>query len=150
MDFATNSTVFPGNSKLPFIEVQRGQSVTLFPVVEASQLIALQSLLTLFEHVQLRAALKCLVQDHGDALASLREGDCRGAFFSSERFLSQKTMWPVTKMFDDAANPSNYVPHSPPNRPRSCSAGGILPWPCAAVATRANAPRAVSGTALDR
>jgi len=87
-----NSTVFPGNSELPFIYVQRGQSITLFPVVEASKLIALQSLLTLLEHVQLRAALKCLVQDQGDAVANLREGERRGPFFSPERFLAPGTM----------------------------------------------------------
>ncbi len=87
-----SSTVFPGNSELPFIYVQRGQSVTLFPVVEASKLIALQSLLTLLEHVQLRAALKCLVQDQGDAVANLREGERRGPFFSPERFLAPGTM----------------------------------------------------------
>jgi hypothetical protein len=41
-------------------------------VVEARQLIALQALLALLEQVQLRATLKCLVQDPGDALANLR------------------------------------------------------------------------------
>ena len=43
----------------------------LFPVIEASELIALQSHLALLEPMRHRAALKRLVQDHGDALANL-------------------------------------------------------------------------------
>jgi hypothetical protein len=44
----------------------------LFPVIEASKLIALQALLALLQPMRHRAALKRLAQDHGDALANLR------------------------------------------------------------------------------
>ena len=69
---STSSTVFPGISELSFISVQWGQSVTLFPVIEARQLIALQALLARLEHMRHRAALKRLAQDHRNALANLR------------------------------------------------------------------------------
>ena len=68
----TSSTVFPGNSEQSFVYIQRGQSVTLFPMIEASKLIPLQSLLSLLEHMRRGAALKRLVQNHRDALANLR------------------------------------------------------------------------------
>jgi hypothetical protein len=44
----------------------------LFPVIEASKLIALQALLALLQHMRHRPALKRLAHDHGDALANLR------------------------------------------------------------------------------
>ena len=44
----------------------------LFPMIEARQLIALQSLLALLQPMRHRAALKCLVQDQRNALAHLR------------------------------------------------------------------------------
>jgi hypothetical protein len=53
----------------------------LFLVIEAGQLIALQSLLSLLEPTRRRAALKRLVQNHGNALANLRSGDRRRPFF---------------------------------------------------------------------
>ena len=43
----------------------------LFPMIEASKLIALQALLTFGQHVRHRAALKRLAHDHRDALAHL-------------------------------------------------------------------------------
>jgi hypothetical protein len=43
----------------------------LFPVIEASKLIALQALLALLQHMRHRPALKRLAQDHGDILANL-------------------------------------------------------------------------------
>ena len=51
-------------------------------------------------------------------------------------------MWPVTKAFDDAANPSNDAPHSPPNPLRSCFSGDILQcdvrlWPPGQIPTGA-------------
>src|SRR5712691_11469110 len=108
------------------IGVQRSQLVALFPVVEASQLIALQALLALLEHMRHRAALKRLVPDHRDALAHLREGHRWGPFFSPDRFPAPGTTWPVRTVFDDGANPSNGAPHNPPTRLRSCCAGGML------------------------
>ena len=69
---SASSTVFPGNSEQSFVSIQRGQSVTLFPMIEASQRIPLQSLLSLLEHMRRGAALKRLVQKHRDALANLR------------------------------------------------------------------------------
>src|SRR5712692_6232644 len=89
--------------------------------------MALQSLLTLLEHVQLRATLQCLVQAHGDALANLRYGDRRGPFFSPERVLAPETMWSLTKASDAAASPSNDAPHSSPIQLRSSFSGDILP-----------------------
>ena len=50
-------------------------------MIEASQLIALQALLTLLQPLRHRPTLKHLVQDQGNALANLREGDRRGPFF---------------------------------------------------------------------
>src|SRR5712692_4180110 len=52
-------------------------------------------------------------------------------------------MWPVTKAFDDVANPSNYAPHSPPNPLRSCFSGDILQcdvrlWPPGQIPTGAS------------
>ena len=44
----------------------------LFPMIEAGKLIASQALLAFGQHMRHRAALKRLVQDHGDALANLR------------------------------------------------------------------------------
>src|SRR6266849_2989358 len=88
--------------------------------------MALQSHLALLEHMRHRAALKRLVQNHGDALANLWEGHRRGPFFSPARFPAPETTWPVSKAFDDAANPSNCAPHSPPNPLRSCFSGDIL------------------------
>jgi hypothetical protein len=88
----------------------------------------------LLEHVQLRATLPCLVQDHGDALAHRREGNRRGPLFSPERFRARATLSPGTKAFDAAAHPSHDAPHRPPNPLRSCCAGDMLPgdvrrWP---------------------
>src|SRR5512145_1506754 len=97
-------------------------------MVETSQLIALQALLAFPPHMRPRPTLKRLVQNHGNALTNLREGDRRGPFFSPARFLAPGTTWPGMTAFDDAATLSNGAPHSRPNRLRSCSAGDILQY----------------------
>src|SRR2546425_4566971 len=106
----------------------------LLPMIETSQLIALQALLALLQPLRHRPTLKRLVQDHGNALTNLWEGDRRGPFFSPDRFPAPGTRWPVTTAFDDAATLSNCAPHSRPTRLRFCSAGDMLrcdapPWP---------------------
>jgi hypothetical protein len=88
-------------------------------VIEARQLIALQALLALLQHMRRRVALKRLAQDQRNALANLREGNRRGPFFSPDRFPAPETMWLVTIAFDAAANPSNCAPHNLPIRLRS-------------------------------
>jgi hypothetical protein len=67
-----SSTVSPGNLELSFMYVQWSQSLTLFPMIEAGQLIALQALLAFGQHLRHRVALKRLAQDHRNALANLR------------------------------------------------------------------------------
>jgi hypothetical protein len=106
--------------------VQWSQSFTLFPMIEASKLIALQALLAFGQHLRHRAALKRLAQDHRETLANLRERYGRRPFFSPAASPAPGTTWPVTKAFDDAASRSNGGPHNRPNPPRSCSAGDIL------------------------
>jgi hypothetical protein len=66
------STVFPRKLALSFIQIQWSQEVTLFPMIETSQLITLQSLLALLQSMRHRPTLKRLVQDHGNALTNLR------------------------------------------------------------------------------
>ena len=61
--------------------VQWGQLVTLFPVIEAGERIALQALLAFGHHLRHRAALQRLAHDHRDALANLREALWQGAIF---------------------------------------------------------------------
>ena len=68
----TSSTVSPGNLELSFMYVQWSQSLTLFPMIEAGKLIALQALLAFGQHLRHRAALKRLAHDHRNALADLR------------------------------------------------------------------------------
>jgi len=67
-----SSTVSPGNLELSCMYVQWSQSLTLFPMIEAGQLIAPQALLAFGQHLRHRAALKRLAQDHRDTLANLR------------------------------------------------------------------------------
>ena len=105
-----------------------------FVRIETRKLMALQALLALLQHRRHRPTLKRLVQDQGNALTNLRDGDRRGPFFSPARFPAPETRWPVTRAFDDAATRSNGALHSPPNRLRSCCAGDMLqsdvpPWP---------------------
>ena len=71
-DLFNTSTVSLGRLEWSFMYVQWGQALTLFPVIETSQLIALQALLARLENMRRRTALKRLVQDHRDALANLR------------------------------------------------------------------------------
>src|SRR6266852_4355810 len=116
------------------MQVQWSQSVMLLPMIETSQLMAVQALLALLQYLRHRPTLKRLVQDQGNALTDLREGESRGPFFSPDRFPAPRTTWPVTTAFDDAATLSNGVPHSRPTRLRFCSAGDMLrcdapPWP---------------------
>jgi hypothetical protein len=106
----------------------------LLPMIETSQRIALQALLALLQPMRKLPTLKRLVQDQGNALTNLREGDRRGPFFSPARFPAPETTWPVMTAFDGAATLSHDAPHSRPHRLRSCSAGDILPcdvplWP---------------------
>ena len=68
----SSSTVSPGRLELPFIYIQWGQEVMLFPRIEARKLIALQALLALLQHMRPRPPLKRLGQDHGTALSKLR------------------------------------------------------------------------------
>src|SRR5713101_8021493 len=103
-------------------------------MIETRQLIALQAPLALLQPPRQRPTLKRLMQDQGNALTNLGEGDRRGPFFSPARFPAPGTTWPVTTAFDDAATLSNCAPRSRPNRLHSCSAGDILPcavplWP---------------------
>src|SRR5262249_51317257 len=86
-----NSTVSPRVLELSFMYVQWSQSVTLFPVREASQRIASQALLTFIQQMGQRAALKRLVQDCRNALTDLRERDCRCPFFSPDGFRAPET-----------------------------------------------------------
>ena len=67
----TSSTVSPTGLELSFIQIQWSQEVTLFPMIETSQLIALQALLALLQPLRHRPTLKRLVQDHGNALTNL-------------------------------------------------------------------------------
>src|SRR3989442_380977 len=120
--------------------MQPGQSVTLSPMIEASQLMTLQSLLSLLEQMRRGAALKRLVQKQRDALAHLREGHRRGPCFSPVRFLVPETTWPGTTAFDAAANPSSDAPHRPPTRLRLCCAEYTLQcdarlWPLEHIPT---------------
>src|SRR5712692_11341623 len=98
----------------------------LFPVIVSSTLMTWQALLALLHHRRHRPALQRLAHDHREALAHLREGDRRGPFFSPAGFPVPGTTWPGTTAFDDAANPSNGAPHSPPNRLRSSCAAYTL------------------------
>ena len=63
----TTSTVSPGRLELSFMYVQWGESVPLFPGVEARQLIALQALLRLLQPRRHRPTLQRLVQDEEKA-----------------------------------------------------------------------------------
>jgi hypothetical protein len=125
---APTSTVFPGNSELSFIEVQRRSSVTLFPVIEARTLLALQAPLALPEPRRHGAALTRLVHDHREALAHLREGDGRGPLFSPARLLAPATTEPVPPAFAEVATPSKGGPHRQPHPLRSCFLGDMLPY----------------------
>ena len=53
----------------------------LLPMIETSKLIALQALLALLQPMRKLPTLKRLVQDQGNALTNLWEGDRRGPFF---------------------------------------------------------------------
>src|SRR3989442_11133200 len=92
----SNSTVSPRGLELSFIQVQWRQEVMLFPRIETSQLIALQALLALLQPLRPRPTLKRLVQDQGNTLTHLREGERRGPFFSPDRFPAPRTTWPGT------------------------------------------------------
>ena len=52
--------------------VQWSQSLTLLPMIEAGEFIALQALLAFGHHLRHRVALKRLAQEHCNALANLR------------------------------------------------------------------------------
>jgi hypothetical protein len=106
----------------------------LLPMLETSQLIALQALLALLPPRRKLPPLKRLGHDQGNALTNLREGDRRGPFFSPDRFPAPETTWPVMTACDGAATLSHDAPHRRPHRLRSCSAGDMLPgdvplWP---------------------
>src|SRR6516165_2298571 len=96
------------------------------PVIETSKLIALQALLALLQPIRKLPTLKRLVQDQGNALTNLRQGDRRGPVFSPDRFPAPGTTWPVTRAFAAAATLSKAAPQSRPNRLRSGSAGDML------------------------
>ena len=86
----SNSTVSPGNLELSFMYVQWSQSLALFPMIEAGQLIALQALLAFGQHLRHRVALKRLAQDHRNALANLRQCYGRRPFFPPLRLPHQE------------------------------------------------------------
>jgi hypothetical protein len=71
--------------------------VPLFPVIEARQLIALQALLALLQHLRRRVALKRLAQDQRNALANLREGNRRADI---EQVLIEKKPFILRCMLD--------------------------------------------------
>src|SRR5262249_57452941 len=75
--------------------IQRCQEVALFPMIQASKLIALQTPGLLMPHTCWRPALIHVVQDHRDAHVYLRY--CHGwrPFFSPARFPSPETRWRV-------------------------------------------------------
>src|SRR4029434_5123215 len=98
------------------------QLVTLLPVIEARQLIALQALLARVQQMRPRVALIYLAHDHRDALANLGYRHRWRPFFFPARFLGPETRLPGATAFDDAASPSNCAPHSQPNPLRSCCA----------------------------
>jgi len=68
----STSTVSPRNLELSFMYVQWSQSLTLLPMIEAGEFIALQALLAFGHHLRHRVALKRLAQEHCNALANLR------------------------------------------------------------------------------
>ena len=68
----TTSTVSPRNLELSFMYVPWSQSLTLLPMIEAGEFIALQALLAFGHHLRHRVALKRLAQEHCNALANLR------------------------------------------------------------------------------
>jgi hypothetical protein len=88
--------------------------------------MALQAPLTLLQPLRPRPTLQRLVQDQGNALTHLWEGDRRGPCFSPARFPVLGTTWPGTTAFDEVATPSNGAPHSRPNPLHSYSAGDML------------------------
>jgi hypothetical protein len=57
----------------------------LLPMRETSQLIALPARLALLQPLRKLPTLKRLVQEQGNALTTLREGDRRGPCFSPAR-----------------------------------------------------------------
>src|SRR5712692_1726026 len=115
-------------------------------MIEARQLIALQALLALRQHMRYRPTLKRLPQDGGNALANLWQGQCRRPFFSPDAFPAPETTSPVMRAFDDAASLSNGGPHSRLTRLHSCSVGDILQydvrlWPLGPMSTAASQVR---------
>lgn len=60
------------------------------PVIETSKLIALQALLALLQPMRKLPTLKRLVQDQGNALTNLRQGDRRGPVFPPIGFQHQE------------------------------------------------------------
>ena len=66
--YVTSSTVL----HLPFVYVQGSQTVTSFPMVEASELVALQTLFSFVQDTGDRAATVGVVEDQRDALLNLR------------------------------------------------------------------------------
>src|SRR5213593_3148951 len=101
--------------------------MTLLPRIKARQLMALQALLALLESRRHRPAWKRLVQAHGHTLAQLREGHCRGPFFSPAGLPSPGTTEPGPTACAAAATLAHGAPHQPPRPFHSGCAGDLLP-----------------------
>ena len=65
----------------------------LFPIIEACQLVTLQTPYTFMQYTRHRAALVGHVQDQGDTGPHLRERHGRCPFFSPAAFPSLRTTW---------------------------------------------------------
>ena len=74
-----------------FVDVQGRQAVTLFPVVQACELVAGESRFSFALNSVRDGAATGLVENVGDAFANLLQCDGRGRVFSPVGFLSPGT-----------------------------------------------------------
>ena len=79
--------------ELSLIYVQRCQQVTPLPVIQASKLVAFETLFAFVRNVGVGIASAGAMQNRCDALADLWNGDCRCPFFSPAVLPSLRTSW---------------------------------------------------------